>query len=197
MRNRFGMSTILALLIFAFGSQGATAEEPAQDDFTSPGQFYNTDGNAAIFFVIAKLTDDNPQKSAGPGMKYQHLDDNFHFDGTYTTLVTGFYSAGDWQKFVSLWKKALAAPRAAEGADTDIGDYFDEPDKTLLSVATDRDGEISFTMGANPNENNVPQDIYSFSLSLSLSLARARARAPKDVHAFDRAMKKVSAYFGK
>jgi hypothetical protein len=187
MRNHVSLSTIFALLIFALGSQGAPAQETAPTDVTFPGKFYNTDGTAVIYFMIMKPSKANPQKSAGLGMQYQHVDDKYHFDGTYTKLLTGFYATGDWKKFVSLWKKARAAPRPAQNdyTDTDKGSYFDEADNTLVSVGPNSDGDISFTMAGNPGENNTPRDINIFYL------------APKDFPAFDRAMKKVSAYFGK
>lgn len=188
MRKRFNMNAILALLIFASASHGATAQETAQNNYTIPGKFYNSDGTAVIYFLIMKPTKGNAQKSAGLGMQYQHVDDHYHFDGTYTKLLVGFYAAADWQKFASLWKKARAAPRPAEDdyTDTAAGSYFDADDHTLVSVGPNSDGTISFTMAGNPNEqNNTPRDINIFSLS------------PKDFHAFDRAVKKVSAYFGK
>lgn len=188
MHNRFAIGAILALLVFAFGSQGTAAQEAAPSNVTIPGKFYNSDGTAVIYFMIMKPTKDNPQKSAGLGMQYQHVDDHYHFDGTYTKLMVEFYAADDWQKFVSLWKKARAAPRPAKDdyTDTAVGSYFDADDHTLISVGPTSQGEISFTMAGNPNEqNNTPRDINIFYLS------------PRDISAFDRAVKKVSVYFGK
>lgn len=188
MCKRFSVSAILVLLILASGLHGATAQEAAQNGVTIPGKFYNSDGTAVIYFMMLKPSKDNPQKSAGLGMQYQHVDDHYHFDGTYTKLLVGFYAAADWQKFASLWKKARAAPRPAEDdySDKDTGSYFDADDHTLVSVGPNSDGTISFTMAGNPDEqNNTPRDINIFYLPT------------KDFHAFDRAIKKVSAYFGK
>jgi hypothetical protein len=181
-------SVIAALLVFALGIQGVHAQEVAPSNVTIPAKFYNSDGTAVIYFMMLKPSKDNPSKSVGLGMQYQHVDDQYHFDGTYTKLMVGFYSAGDWQKFVSLWKKARAAPKPAADDYTDTSDssYFDADDHTLVGVGPNSDGTIAFTMAGNPNEqNSTPRDINIFYLS------------PKDLPAFDRAMKKVSAYFGK
>jgi hypothetical protein len=184
---RYG-GTIAALLVLALGIQGVHAQEVAPSNVTIPGKFYNSDGTAVIYFMMVKPSKDNPSKTAGLGMQYQHVDDHYHFDGTYTKLLVGFYADGDWQKFVSLWEKARAAPRPAadDYSDTAAGSYFDADDHTLVGVGPNSDGTIAFTMAGNPNEqNNTPRDINIFYLS------------PKDLPAFESAMKQVSAYFGK
>ena len=115
------------------------------------------------------------------------MDDHYHFDGTYTKILMEFFSADDWQKFVSLWEKARAASRPAKSdySNTAVGSYFDKDNHTLVSVGPNSRGEISITMAGNPRENKTPRDINIFYLS------------PKDFPAFDRAVEMVSAYFGK
>ncbi len=140
------------------------------------GTFSNADGTSMLGVMEIGPTADAPQKGAALGIKYQHSDENYRFDGTYLVLTATFVTSEEWQKFVAIWEKA----RAAQG-ETDAGDYF--AGGTLLSVSMGSDGDISFTMAANPNANNVPQDMYVFFLQR------------KDFAAFDASVKKVSAYF--
>jgi hypothetical protein len=166
------LATCAILLLVAL-----TGAQAADDNGgTILGTFSNADGTSMLGVMEIGPTADDPQKGAALGIKYEHSDENYRFDGTYLVLTATFVSNGEWQKFVAIWEKA----RAAQGT-TDAGDYF--ADGTLLSVSMESDGDISLTMAANPNANNVPQDIYVFSLQR------------KDFAAFDESVKKVSAYF--
>jgi hypothetical protein len=175
--------TVLLLLLLVPAFQAARAEEPSRNGITVVDKaLYNKAGTSALFVVTHKIDKDNPQKFAAIGIQFEHDDENYHFDGTYKKLIVSFETADDWQKFVALWRKS----GTAAGQSTDVGDYFDGD--TLLSLGTYGDGDvdISFTMAGNGhNANNIPNDMTIFDLP------------HKNFAAFDRIVKKVSAYFGK
>ncbi|MDE2133097.1 MAG: hypothetical protein KGM97_04530 [Alphaproteobacteria bacterium] len=163
--------TILLLLMLA----GAGAQAADDGGGTVIVTFSGSEGSVLGIMEIGPTAAD-PQKAAGLGIKYEHTDEHYKFDGTYLALTAVFMSGEDWQKFVAMWAKA----RDAQGK-TDAGEYF--ADSTLLSVGMESNGSITFTMAANPDANNVPKDMYVFFLQ------------PKDFGAFDEGVKKVSAFF--
>lgn len=146
-------------------------------------QLDSDDGKSALFIATRNTAEANRQKFAALAVKYRHLDDHNHFDGSYDVLAVDF-TADDWRKFVSLWQKARSEPRYAD-RDSLIGGYFDKADDTRLSVWASSDGNIVCTMAGNPDAHNQPRDTAYFILP------------SKDFDAFDGAVKKVSAYFGK
>lgn len=182
MRNRFGMSAILVLLLLALFPQGACAEDTAQNDVTIAVHLDSGDGKSALSIATRNIAGANQQKFAALAVKYRHPNDRNRFDGSYDVLAVDF-TTGDWRKFVSLWQKARAEPRYAD-RDSLIGDYFDKADDTRLTVWTSSDGNIVFTVAGNPDAHNQPRDTAYFILP------------SKDFNAFDGAMTKISAYFG-
>jgi hypothetical protein len=169
---------IAAFLLAALSAPPVRAQDKAPDDVTLAGQFVDANGSHAMLGVMrSTLAKAQPEKFASVGVKYENADENYHFNGTYTVLVASFMGAHEWRKFAAIWQTA----RAAHG-EASAGNYFDG--ETELEVKREADGQISFSMAGNgDNGHGVPRDMEVFFLS------------PKDVDAFDRSVKQVSAYF--
>jgi hypothetical protein len=169
---------IAALLLFVLAPafQPAQAQEQAQNSMTNAGQFEGENGSV-LFFAT-----DNTQKLTGLDLRTQNSDEHYQFNGTYKDLQVFFSTADDWREFVSLWEKARSS---REATNTD-GVFFDgATGRTLLAVDKERNGDIWFTMSANPDANNIPRDTSFFTLT------------PKDFAAFGKTVKKITVYFGK
>lgn len=176
MRGRFGR-LIAALILLAASVPAAQAQQQVPSNLTVIGKFYNPEGTRVLFVVTIKPAD-GKSKGALVGVQFENLDEHYRFNGTYNKIVAAFVTAGDWRRFVELWKKARS------GQDSKDDDYFDG--ETMVTVDPNHDGSIGFTFGGNGHdERNVPKDLAIFDLPA------------KDVAEFDRNVKQVAAYFAK
>lgn len=151
-----------------------TAAQQNQNDVQLLGSFHGAGGR--VLAVATMRIKADASKAAGIDLMYPHLDDHYKPDGKTDDLSIMFLSSGDWQAFAVLWHKARTHPSGV-----DFGHVFDGD--TMLSLSTDRDGDITFTLAGDPNAANLPQKIETFAL------------APKDFPAFDQATDQVTAYF--